>query len=160
MLKLYLREQGKIVRYHEAWIDGDSVMEHWGAIGERGEHRAVERNKRVSKDKNIERVLKDAVTSGYVQVDEDDHVYLVIEYPMTGTVVETMLAKRHALEARLNETLGWTGVGHVDGGSIGGGTFEVACLVVDFDVAKRVVEYDLRDTEFSDYQRIYCEGMP
>jgi hypothetical protein len=27
--------------------------------------------------------------------------------------------KRHRLEERLNELLGWTGLGHVDGGSIG-----------------------------------------
>jgi hypothetical protein len=28
---------------------------------------------------------------------------------------------------------------------------------VDFDIAKRVIEADLRDTEFGDYTRIYRE---
>jgi len=34
---------------------------------------------------------------------------------------------------------------------------EVCCYVVDFDIAKSVIEADLRDTEFGDYTRIYRE---
>ena len=34
--------------------------------------------------------------------------------------------------------LNWgTGLGHTDGGSIGNGTMEVGCIVVDFDIAKK-----------------------
>jgi hypothetical protein len=58
----------------------------------------------------------------------------------------------------MDETLGWTGLGACDGGSIGGGTMEVCNFVVDFDVAKRVIEEDLAGTEFADYVRIYREG--
>jgi hypothetical protein len=57
----------------------------------------------------------------------------------------------------MSETLGWTGLGHCDGGSIGSGTMEVCCFVVDFELAKQVVEKDLADTEFADYTRIYNE---
>lgn len=39
--------------------------------------------------------------------------------------------------------LGWTGLGHVDGGSIGSGTMEVGCEVVDFE-----------NSEFRDYKEI------
>jgi hypothetical protein len=67
------------------------------------------------------------------------------------------LEKRHKLEDRLNETLGWTGIGHCDGGSIGSGTMEACCLVVDFEAAKRVIEADLPGTEFADFSRIYVE---
>jgi len=35
---------------------------------------------------------------------------------------------------------------------------EVCCYVVDFDVAKRVIEDDLQDSQFADYSRIYDEG--
>ena len=48
----------------------------------------------------------------------------------------------------MNETLGWTGLGHTDGGSIGSGSMEVGCIVVDFDVAKKVIIEDLKNTEF------------
>jgi hypothetical protein len=71
-----------------------------------------------------------------------------------GTTAD--LDKRHKLEAKLNETLGWTGLGMCDGGSIGSGTMEV-CLVVDFALAKSVIETDLQGTEFADFSRIYDE---
>ena len=31
MLKLYKRANGRITAYHEAWVDGAHVIEHWGA---------------------------------------------------------------------------------------------------------------------------------
>jgi len=55
----------------------------------------------------------------------------------------------------MDEVLGWTGLGHTDGGSIGSGTMEVGCVVVDFDIAKKVIEQDLKNTEFADYTRIF-----
>ena len=66
--------------------------------------------------------------------------------------------KRYLLQDRMNETLGWTGLGHCDGGSIGSGTMEVCCYVVDFEIAKNVIENDLKGTEFEDYMRIYDEN--
>lgn len=35
---------------------------------------------------------------------------------------------------------------------------EVCCYVVDFEIAKRVIENDLKDTEFADYSRICDEN--
>lgn len=67
------------------------------------------------------------------------------------------LDKRHRLEDKMNETLGWTGLGMCDGGSIGSGTMEVCCYVVDFDIAKRVIEEDLKGTEFEGYTKIVKE---
>lgn len=57
----------------------------------------------------------------------------------------------------MDETLGWTGLGHCDGGSIGSGTMEVAVVVVDVDLAKRVIAADLRGPPFQDYTRIYAQ---
>ena len=68
------------------------------------------------------------------------------------------LEKRVKLEERMNETLGWTGLGLCDGGSIGSGTMEICNFVVDFNIAKNVIENDLKNTEFSDYTRIYDEN--
>lgn len=58
----------------------------------------------------------------------------------------------------MNETLGWTALGVCDGGSIGSGTMEACCFVVDFDTAKRVIVADLEHTGFSDFNRIYNES--
>ena len=70
---------------------------------------------------------------------------------------EAELEKLHRLEPRLNEALGWRGLGECDGCSIGSGTMEVTCLVVDFERAKDAIERDLAKTEFADYSRIYQE---
>ena len=53
--------------------------------------------------------------------------------------------------------MGWTGLGHCDGGSIGSGAMEACCFVVDFEIAKRVVAAALSDTPFADFTRIYDE---
>lgn len=69
------------------------------------------------------------------------------------------IEKRHRLEDRMNETLGWTGLGACDGGSIGSGTMEVCTFFVDFDVAKAVIERDLSGTEFENYTRIFDQHV-
>ena len=84
-------------------------------------------------------------------------VFLDVEYIIDGFGSDQDLDKRHRLEGRFNELLGWTGLGHVDGGSIGSGTMEVCCVVVDFEIAKNVIEKDLKETEFGDYSRIFSD---
>jgi len=80
-----------------------------------------------------------------------------IEYSIDGMGSSSDLDKRHALEDRMNEMLGWVGVGHCDGGSIGSGTMEACCMVVDAEIAMRAIADDLKGTQFADYSRIYEE---
>lgn len=68
------------------------------------------------------------------------------------------LEKRHRLEDRMNETLGWTGLGVSDGGSMGSGSMEVCNFVVDFEIAKALIAKDLAGTEFENYTRIFNEN--
>ena len=82
----------------------------------------------------------------------------MVEYAVGGMGTKADLEKRHRLEDRMNETLGWTGLGACDGGSIGSGTMEVCNFVVDFDLAKKVIVEDLSGTEFANYTRIYDEN--
>jgi len=157
MEKLYLRKAGKITAYHEAWVDGSRIIEHWGPLGARGKTRQHRRDKKLTGKQHLKKILKVPLAAGYRPVDLDDHAILLIEYSIKGMGSGKDLDKRHALEARMNETLGWTGLGHCDGGSIGSGTMDVCCFVVDFDVAKRVIEKDLKRTKFADYSRIFDE---
>jgi hypothetical protein len=80
---------------------------------------------------------------------------LEITYKIDGFGTEEDLEKRDKLQERMDDLLGWTGLGHTDGGSTGSGTMEVACVVVDFDIAKKVIEDNLRGTEFENYTRIF-----
>lgn len=157
MQKLYKIDSGIIMAYHEAWIQDDSVVEHWGALGSAGESRTTRRRTQLSEEEEIASLLGSAREKGYEPIDIDDHSVLIIEYEVEGMGSAVDLDKREALQDRMDEVLGWTGLGHCDGGSIGSGTMEVCCIVVDFATAKACIEDDLRGTGFGDYFRIYDE---
>jgi hypothetical protein len=155
-VKLYKRVAGQL-HYHEAWCHQGVITEHCGVIGDRGQDREHRVPRGVKEGEEIQRILQPVTKSGFTPIDTDDHAVLLVEYAVDGFGTEEDLAKRHALEERLGETLGWTGLGDCDGGSVGSGTMEVCCFVVDFDVAKRVIEADLKGTGYGDYTRIYRE---
>ena len=144
MLKLYKRDKGKVTAYHEAWINGSKIVEHWGQLSRKGKTREHRCQKKLSQQENIERVLASVMSEGFEPIGNDGHSLLLIEYKIEGWGNAEDLTKRHALQDRMDETLGWTGLGHCDGGSIGSGTMDVYCFVVDFDIAKGVIEKDLR----------------
>jgi hypothetical protein len=152
MLKLYRRE-GESFHYHEAWSSGDKIIEHCGNVGETGTTREHRYPADLDSKIAIVAVLAHARECGFEEIE--DMQTLVIEYQIDGMGNRADLLKRQSLEKRMDGTLGWTGLGHCDGGSIGSGTFEVFCFVVDFEIAKQVVIADLKDTEFADYLRIY-----
>ncbi len=159
MKKLYLLDpQGKNHRYHEAWVDGKEVIEHFGTLGTRGTTRSHANRRFSSEKKNIQRILKSAVENGFSEISIEEHSILLIEFEVNGFGCPEDLEKRYALQDRMDETLGWTGLGHCDGGSIGSGTMEVCCFVVDFKIAKQTIENDLQGTQFANFSRIYDEN--
>ena len=106
----------------------------------------------------IQQEIDQQLDEGYAPVEVEEHHTLLIEFSVQGIGTAEDLAKRARLQERMDETLGWTGLGHCDGGSSGSGTMEVCCFVIDVAIAKQVIEADLRDTEFATYSRIYQEA--
>lgn len=159
MIKLYKKKDG-LWHYHEAWIGDSDITEHWGTVGDRGSTREHPIPSGIPESAALRKVLKKAYADGFEEVDLNGHAVLLVEYAVVGFGSPEDLDKRHRLQDRLNETLGWTGLGYCDGGSIGSDTMEAACYVIDFSVAKSVVEKDLEGTEFQDFTRIYDEGDP
>jgi hypothetical protein len=154
MLKLYKLVDGTL-HYHEAWVNERTVYDHWGVVGEEGQIREHRLHRGGNEVDAVIDVLRPAGDEGFRPIDPSDHITLLIEFSVEGFGSSDDLKKRHALEDRMNELLGWTALGHCDGGSIGSDTMEVCCLVVDFDIAKRVIEADLQGTMYSDFTRIY-----
>lgn len=154
MLKLYKLIDNRL-NYWETWeIDRRTTMVHWGIVGERGRNKSIKGGFFSNFHKKVQREVDEKINEGYTEFDENKVSFLEIEYSIDGSGTEEALVKRHRLEEKMNEILGWTGLGHTDGGSIGSGTMDVCCIVVDFEIAKKVVEEDLKDTEFADYTRI------
>lgn len=159
MLKLYKNIDEKL-HYWETWdADENSGIVHWGVVGDRGQNETIKSGILKPFRTRIQKLVDQKVAEGYRQIDDDETFTLLIEFNVDGMGTREDLDKRHRLEDRMNETLGWTGLGHCDGGSIGSGTMEVCCFVVDFDAARRVIEDDLKETEFKDYSRIFDEDV-
>jgi hypothetical protein len=156
MEKLYKRVDGTL-HYHEAWASGRAITEHWGIVGERGSTRKIAQRKGTSAEAAVAEVLRPAGEAGYAPIDTQDQRRLIVEYAVDGFGTPADLDKRHALEDLLNEITGWTGLEHCDGGSIGSGTMDACCFVVDFEIAAHVIAAALATTPFSDFKRIYDE---
>ncbi len=158
MLKLYKMDD-QPPRYWETWDNDDgSHTVHWGVLGETGETKTVKSSLLKKATDKIQSEIDGFVSKGYRPIEMGDHRILLIEYAVDGFGNSDDLDKRHKLESKMNETLGWTGLGHCDGGSIGSDTMEACCFVVDFGIAKSVIEADLKGTAFENYTRIYDES--
>jgi hypothetical protein len=155
MLKLY-KKTGNTLHYWETWEKDDkTAIIHWGIVGEKGQNKAVKGGLFSNFRKTVQKELEAKLKEGYAAFNEENYAFLELEYKIDGFGTEQDLDKRQRLEEKLDEILAWTGLGHTDGGSIGSGTMEVGCMVVDFDIAKRVIEEYLKNTEFGDYSRIF-----
>ncbi len=155
MLKLY-KQIDKQLHYWETWDkDEKTAIVHWGVVGQRGQDKEISGGLFSNFRKTVQKEIDEKLTEGYAEFDEDKVSFLEIEFKIDGFGTEQDLDKRHRLEEKMDEVLGWTGLGHTDGGSIGSGTMEVGCLVVDFEIAKNIIEEKLKDTEFADYSRIF-----
>jgi len=157
MLKLYRQINGK-TEYWETWDNNKkSGIIHWGFIGEKGQDKEVTSTIFNNFHKIIQNEIDEMMKKGFKPVEEEYLKKIIVEYEINGHGNTNDLEKIQKLEDRLNQTLGWTGLGHCDGNSIGSGTMEVCSYVVDFNISKKVIEDDLKDTEFQDYSKIYEE---
>ena len=155
MLKLYKFTDTK-KEYWETWDNDDgSHTVHWGELGTTGESKDIKGSLLKKPEKIIQKEIDEMVSNGFRPIEEE--YTLLIEYEVEGMGTKEDVEKRHRLQDRMSETLGWAGLGHCDGGSIGSGTMEICNYVVDFEVAKSVIEKDLKGTEFENYTRIYDE---
>jgi len=155
MLKLYKLTDNQL-HYWETWDkDKKTAIVHWGIVGQLGQNKEVKSGLFSNFHKTVQKEIDEKLKEGYAEFNEDIYSFLEIEYKIEGFGTEEDLDKRHRLEEKIDEVLGWTGLGHTDSGSIGSGTMEVGCVVVDFEIAKKVIEEKLRDTKFGDYSRIF-----
>ncbi len=149
-IKFYKRdEQG--LQYREAWIDGENVVEHFGRYGETGstlQHAAPTPH---LQREAMFAIAATARADGFEPIPDERLVGLLVSTQITGSGTRDDLRRRHALEDYLNELTGWRGLGHCDGGSIGSGSMEAFCLVVDYEIAAAVIERELAASPFKDF---------
>ncbi|MFT4251588.1 MAG: hypothetical protein QM608_03795 [Caulobacter sp.] len=149
-IKLHKRVEGRL-HYREAWVDGETVVEHFGPCGERGEvveHPAADAR---AQRKIVERIAAAARADGFKAVPDSRMAGLLVSVPIDGMGSVEDLDRCHALEDFLDEVTGWLGLGHCDGGSSGSGSMEAFCLVVDYRLAAEVIGRELAASPFADF---------
>lgn len=157
VFKFYAKHDGQL-HYREAWFSDDcEVVEHWGVCGDRGDVRIHQHETDEQARATFARLKRAVRDEGFRPIALSRHNKLLVEFPVAGMGSPADLERRHALEDFLDNFVGWLGLGRVDGGSIGSGTMDVLCYVVDFAIAKAAIEGALRESAFSDFSRIYRE---
>lgn len=152
----YYKSINNKLHYWKTWDkDAKTGIVHWGIIGHPGQNKEVKSGLLASHTSKIQKEIEQNIRDGYAPFDEENYVPLEIEYKIEGFGTEQDLDKRHRLEEKMDLIMFWTGLGKTNGGSIGSGTMEVGCSVVDFEITKKVVTAHLKNTEFEDYSRIF-----
>ncbi len=147
----FYRRDGSKLRYREAWADGSDVVTHIGICGERGELSSHPANSLQAQRKLMAAFGDAAAADGFKQMPEERLIGLLVRKALAKAPTEADLRRRHELEDFLNETTGWLGLGHCDGGSIGAGSIEAFCLVVDYEIAAAAISRELAASGFSDF---------
>ena len=128
MHKLY-KTVGHSLRYWEIWEHDETTVVHSGVVGDAGEVSYIPNDS--AAQEVIERQAARLREEGYAKRENASLFVLLIRYQIDGMGSVADLDKRHKIEELMDECLGWTGLGHCDGGDIGGGDMNICCFVVD-----------------------------
>ncbi len=154
MIKLY-KQNGDEIHYAEVWIDDDIVTEHIGVLGDTGEVTECRLDAADGWQDYLTGFLKAYYEDGYDEWPEEDFFWLVVQYPIEPVALKEGEMPnlppaderlRETSENLLNETLGWTGLGIVDGWEVGPSldgsgrsVLNLYCIVVDGNMAVQTI---------------------
>ena len=159
MFKLYHRVDERLF-FHEAWIVGERIIEHWGSCGEPGDTRHHDVAHGTDPFATLKSLQREPRAKGYRPIRMSRHVGVVVERQIEGMGSPSDLEQRHALQTFLDDKLGWNGIGHCDGGSMGQGSMEAFCLVVDGPIALEVLGRELARSQFRGFRaRVESQGL-
>ena len=148
--RIYKRIGG--VLHHESVSAQDGIALHWAAkVGQKA--KIKELPFAGSPKKAVETFLGVAVAKGFTELPEDHEIEIQYNVDDMGTPED--FDKLDALENQLHQLLGWLGLGVCNENSIGDGTMEVSCFVVDADIAMKCIKKALKGTRFGDYASIH-----
>lgn len=137
-----------MTEYWEAWATANEITLHWGKLGEDGESQEIPIKPGINPNDTIRSEAKPVRAAGFRPLKQSHLFSIVIQYKINGHGSTADLDKRVAVEELMNNRLGWTGLGHCDGGDIGSGTTNVFCYVADAKIAESVIVRELKARGF------------
>lgn len=143
MLKLYKRENNSIL-YAECWVHENVATVHLGVVGDNGQSREFVCDDESSSMDNFQ---KEYAEQGYTIWPEEHYHWVVLQWPMKtleGSAYNRGM--RDKATAILDELLGWTGLGHVDGFDMGRTSnpkeefaLNIFCMVINSEIAVKCI---------------------
>jgi predicted DNA-binding WGR domain protein len=158
MFKL-IKEINEQQHYWEVWNDGKTITEHWGVVGDTGESKEMKVSLFQRTDKVMRNLADEKVKEGYIFLDEDQLPEIIIQHTNKDLSMEEAFEKRNFVEELMNECLGWTGNGFVDGGEMEVESFltNVFCPVVNVEAAFTTILKELKENNLMEGVTIaYC----
>lgn len=151
MFKLY-RRRDEAMEYFEAWPVDGLVIEHRGVCGTTGEKISHPARDDAAQKRILMTLAQAARRDGFRAIPASRLATLIVSRAVRGQGSVADLDERHALEKFLDGRTGWLGLGHCDGGSIGGGSMESFCFVVDYEIARAALAPELKANGFEGFE--------
>lgn len=154
MKKFYKFENDQIF-YHETWFNRsrNMITIHSGKVGEMGETQDYGSSTPINDntDHEIAKFFHDfelqCHDDGYFALTSDQTHMVVIQFPLTTKDGEKQdLWFKDRVCERLNEHLGWRGLGNVDGFDIGMYQMNVFCFVCNATLAIQHIQQCLKES--------------
>lgn len=155
MLKLY-KKQDNVIYYWYTWNrDKKTSIIFFGKAGEEGELQHLEAGLFIGVKNKVQKLIDEKVKEGY---DEAEDIYnIIIEYDIEALINANSQDYKESLHQVINEILFSTGLGHCAIAVNGPGLINACCYVVHFELAKKILQENLKGTSFECFNRIYNE---
>lgn len=153
VVKLYRKESGTL-SYAECWAEEDKIVEHTGVVGETGETETCACASAEEYQALSQAFQERYRAEGFAEWPEQENVWVVAQFPIEPVDLDAKpvtpspqdTALRDLVQEALNEALGWTGLGRVDGWEMGRRlampeefVLNVYCIAVDQALAVRTI---------------------
>ncbi|MEM7494398.1 MAG: hypothetical protein AAF296_13545 [Pseudomonadota bacterium] len=141
MFRLYKRDDEGLIRaYYEVWAEPARrrIIEHWGVVGDAGETETHRIWLFGGLGKQFEKIMAPARAQGFEEIVLSDYETLALLF--FDEEGEPTPQESASVADRVNEILGWTGLGFCDADVIVDQSVDLTCRVVDLVMARGLIE--------------------
>lgn len=139
MIKLYKKVED-ILYYWETWrASENSGIFHYGKVGEKGFYEEIQDSIKGSYSEILEKELALRISEGYSEFCEDNLEFIEILIKVKMISKEYRMNYFLEIKFKIDELLGWRGLGHVDDISFDTTDVNIFCVVVNHNISKLLI---------------------
>ena len=147
MSRFFKTNENEILFWEAIGADINGATTYSGKVGVKGEL-----EKKLNRAE-LEKEVPKLIAEGYKKIAREEYKLLLVEFEENNSFTRQDKLKRAKLIEKLDVLLFSTHLGECDEDTEAK-TKNVVCAVIDFNIAKKLIEENLKGTEFSDYTGI------